>query len=121
MRHVLAAALGVARPAAGRPISAYEPLQWLLRADLASRATRAERRALYLRLVHDLAAEFEHVYAERLMAENGPWDFEQVYRAKASARGCIRRMRWCAVRHALRLPGVGVAALDAYRTAAGLS
>src|SRR5437588_8376417 len=92
----LAAPLGNRRSPEPRPMSTYEPLAWLLRADVGNQTARGARRSLYLKLVRDLALEFDSVYTERLVASNGPWDFSDVYLPSELARKCIRRMRWCA-------------------------
>ena len=113
--NVLAVALGNARPAEARPISAYEPLAWLLRDDIGNRTVRGTRRTLYRKLVRDLATEFDNIYSERLVSSNGPWDFPDVYIAGERARNCIRRMHWCAFQHLLRLPGAGRASVQAYQ------
>lgn len=116
LSNVLAAALGYDRPAEPRPISAYEPLAWLLRDDVGNKEARATRRSLYRKLVRDLACEFDRIYSERLVASNGPWDFPDVYIACERARKCIRRMHWCAWQHLLRLPGASAGSVAAYRT-----
>jgi hypothetical protein len=67
---------------------------------------RAVRRGIYLKLLRDLAREFDRIYTDRLVALNGPWDFKDVYIASEQSRKCLRRMRWCAFRHLLHLPGV---------------
>lgn len=116
LRNVLAVALGNGRPPAPRPLSAYEPLAWLLRDDVGNRSIRGTRRSLYRKLARDLAAEFDRIYSERLVASNGPWDFPDVYVAGERARKCIRRMRWCAFQHLLRLPGASAGSVKAYET-----
>src|SRR5690349_19370742 len=77
--NVLAVALGSRRPAEGRPLSTYEPLAWLLQDEHRDRKTRRTRRLLYRKLVRDVAAEFDLIYSERLVATNGLWDFPDVY------------------------------------------
>lgn len=114
LRNVLAAALDKARPEGPRAISAYEPLAWLLRDDVGNQAVRRTRRALYRRLVRDLAAEFDRIYSERLVASNGPWDFPEVYMASERARKCIRMMRWCAFGHVLHVGAAGRSSMRAY-------
>jgi len=113
---VLAVALGNRRPLEPRPLSAYEPLAWLLRDDVGNQTVRGTRRSLYRKLVRDLAAEFNCIYGERLAASNGPWEFPDVYIAGERARQCIRRMRWCAWQHLLRLPGASAGSIKAYET-----
>ena len=120
LQNVLAVALGDSRPLEPRPLSAYEPLAWLLRDDVGNQTVRGTRRSLYLKLVKDLAAEFDHIYSERLVASNGPWDFPDVYIAGEQARTCIWRMRWCAFQHLLRLPGASTGSVKAYQTMMGL-
>ena len=115
LRNILAVALGNGRSGEARPLSTYEPLAWLLRQDIGNQAARRARRALYRKLVRDLAFEFDRIYSERLVASEGPWDFPDVYRASERARQCIRRMRWCAFQHLLRLPGVSTASIQAYQ------
>ena len=116
LRSVLAVAMGNSRPAEPRPLSAYEPLAWLLRDDVGNQTVRGTRRSLYCKLVRDLAFEFDRIYNERLVASNGPWDFPDVYLAGERARKCIRRMRWCAWQHLLRLPGASAGSVRAYET-----
>lgn len=113
---MLAVALGNGRPLEPRPLSAYEPLAWLLRDDVGNGTVRGTRRSLYRKLVRDLAAEFDRIYSERLVASNGPWDFPDVYIAGERARKCIRRMRWCAFQHLLLLPGASAGSVQAYQT-----
>ena len=114
--NVLAVALGSRRPGERRPLSTYDPLAWLLRDDSGDRKVRRTRRLLYLKLVRDLAAEFDVIYSERLVASNGVWDFTDVYVASERARNCIWQMRWCAFQHMLHLPGACARSIDAYRT-----
>jgi hypothetical protein len=114
--NVLAVALGAARPGERRPLCTYEPLAWLLRDDSGNRRVRRTRRLLYRKLVRDLAAEFDLIYSERLVATNGPWDFPDVYIAAERARKCIWQMRWCAFQHLLHLPGARGGSIQAYRT-----
>lgn len=116
LAHVLAIALGSGRPSEPRPLSTYEPLEWLLRDEVGSPAARRTRRSLYWKLVRDLAAEFDRIYSERLVASNGPWDFPDVYMAGERARHCIHRMRWCAFQHLLHLPGASVGSVRAYQS-----
>jgi hypothetical protein len=116
LRNVLAVAMGNGRPAEPRPLSAYEPLAWLLRDDVGNQNVRHTRRSLYRKLVRDLAAEFDGIYNERLVASNGPWNFPEVYLASERARKCIRRMHWCAWQHLLRLPGASAGSVKAYET-----
>ena len=112
----LAATLGKHRSPEPRPVSTYEPLAWLLLADVGNQAVRDERRSLYLKLVQELAREFDSVYTERLIASNGPWDFSDVCLTSEQAWKCIRRMRWCAFQHLLRLPGASNCSVKAYQT-----
>ena len=114
--NVLAVALGSARPGERRPLSTYEPLAWLLRDDSGDRKVRRTRRLLYRKLLRDLAAEFDVIYSERLVASNGLWDFSDVYIAAERARRCIWQMRWCAFQHMLHLPGARAQSIEAYRT-----
>jgi hypothetical protein len=116
LSNVLAVALGNDRPEEPRPLSAYEPLSWLLRDDIGNRSVRGTRRSLYRRLVRDLASEFDRIYSDRLVASNGPWDFPDVYSAGERARKCIRRMNWCVWQHLLRLPGASAGSVKAYAT-----
>lgn len=114
LRNVLAVALGSAPSLEPRPLSTYEPLAWLLREDIGNQMVRRTRRSLYRKLVRDFASEFDRIYSERLVASNGPWDFPDIYIANECARKCIRRMRWCAFAHMLRLPGAGTGSVEAY-------
>ena len=114
LRNVLAVALDACQSPEPRPLSTYEPLAWLLRDDIGYREVRRARRSLYLKLVRDLAREFDRLYRERLVALNGPWDFADVYIAADKARTFIRRMRWCAFLHLCRLPGAGVGSVQSY-------
>jgi hypothetical protein len=101
-----------------RPMSTYEPLVWLLRTDVGNQTVHGARRSLYLKLVQDLAREFDGVYTERLLASNGQWDFSDVYLPSELARKCrkcIRRMRWCAFQHLLGLPSAGNGSVKAYQ------
>lgn len=113
LRHVLGAALGNCEQVP-RPLSAYEPLEWLLREPAANGQVRRARRSLYRKLVSDLAREFDRVYQQRINAANGPWTFEEIYEASGRAKRCIRRMRWCAFLHALHLPSASAASGRAY-------
>jgi len=116
LRNVLAVAMGNLQPPEPRPLSTYEPLAWLLRDDVGNGTVRSARRSLYRKLVKDLAGEFDRIYSDRLVASNGPWDFPDVYVAGERARNCIRRMRWCAFQHLLRLPGASAGSVEAYKT-----
>ena len=113
LRHVLGAALGNCEETP-RPLSAYEPLEWLLREAGSNGRVRRARRSLYRKLVGDLAREFDRVYRQRLNCSNGPWTFEEIYEASVLAKRCIRRMRWCAFLHALHLPSASAASGRAY-------
>jgi hypothetical protein len=115
LRDVLRVALVSRQQAQPRALSTYEPLAWLLREDVGNRAVRRARRALYRRLVTDLAREFSRIYSERLLASNGPWDFPDVYIASEQARKCIRRMRWCAFQHMLGFSAAGDGSVRMYR------
>ena len=97
-----------------RPLCAYEPLAWLLKESSTSAGVRRARRLLYRRLVRDLAREFDGIYAERMTAANGPWEFKEVYEASARARSCIRRMRWCVFLHAMHIPAAAAVSTNAY-------
>jgi len=113
LRHVLGAALGYCEETP-RPLSAYEPLEWLLREPGVNGRVRRARRSLYRKLVSDLSREFDRVYRQRINAANGPWTFEEIYEASVRAKRCIRRMRWCAFLHALHLPSASAASGRAY-------
>ncbi len=115
LQHVLAVAFGQLTVEEPRPLSAYEPLAWLLRDDVGPAGLRRTRRALYRKLVSDLSREFDRIYGERLASSNGPWEFPDIYVASEEARKYLSAMRWCAWQHALRLPAAGTASVHAYR------
>ncbi len=116
LQHLLAIAFGQAAvEEEPRPLSAYEPLAWLLRDDVGNQALRRTRRSLYRKLVSDLAREFDRIYGERLASSNGPWEFPDIYMASEQARKYVAAMRRCAWQHALRLPSAGAASTHVYR------
>lgn len=112
--NVIGVILGTQPDGGPRPISTYEPLGWLLREDVGNAASRRTRRLLYRKLVAELNREFGRIYGERLDASGGPWEFADVYVASGEARKCIRRMRWYAFQHMLRLPGASAGSMKAY-------
>lgn len=69
---------------------------------------------MYCRLVRKLSLEFNRIYDDRLIWANSPWDFQSIFERKIEAAKCIRRMRWCAIRHFLHLPGTNDASERAY-------
>jgi len=121
MRRVLSIMFDSGLRAAPLPFSTFEPLGWLLRDEAGTPGIRRVRRRVYRTLVGRLEYEFEQIDRERLSAANGPWTLESIYKDRRDARKCIRELRWCAMRHFLRLPGASVASQTAFAHAELLS
>lgn len=121
MRHILSIMFDQTSREKPLPFSAFEPLGWLLREDVGNRGIRGVRRRVYRALVRRLQFEFEQIDRERLNAANGPWTLESIYKDRRDARKCIRELRWCALRHFLRLPSTSEASQAAFANAERLS
>jgi hypothetical protein len=102
LRAVLAIAMGQ-KVGAGRPMSTYEALCWLLDDGLA-RGGRHWRRRVFREILRGLEREFQELYCRQLTSD-GTWGFATVFGAAQRTRKSFRALRWAAVRHSLHLPG----------------
>ena len=85
---------------ASRPIR-LDALEWLLRDDLFEGRYRQMRRKAFWAHLNTISRQADRLYAERLTAANGPWDFESVYVRKEKLQHHVRYLRGCCLLHAV--------------------